>query len=171
MDTSLQKAGIPGFHRCVEHTSVFSKLCKEANKERGFNCCSSVVRPRQHLLICPSQADWASNETVPFTRKCAEDYRGNTDSVHCWRVRHILAESREGGIHWICHLPYPVCNGNGDSANDKFGDPSTTNQRLHRWSHSDNNNSNIQARWVLSTLEDSVSLARMNKVQAKDVLY
>lgn len=33
MDTSLQKAGIQGFHRCVEHTSVFSKLCKEANKE------------------------------------------------------------------------------------------------------------------------------------------
>lgn len=151
MDTSLQKAGIPWFHRCVEHTSVFSKLCKEANKERGFNCCSSVVRPSQHLLICPSQADWASNETVPFTRKCAEDYRGNTDSVHCWRFRHILAESREGDIHGVYNFPDSVCNRNWDAdricrkrdkrAKDELGDLSTTYQRLQEWSHSDNINS------------------------------
>lgn len=32
IDTSIQKAGIPGFSGCVEHTSVISQLNKEAKE-------------------------------------------------------------------------------------------------------------------------------------------
>ena len=32
--TSIQKAGIPGFSECIKHTSVISKLIKEAKKDQ-----------------------------------------------------------------------------------------------------------------------------------------
>ena len=31
IDTSIEKAGIPGFSGCIEHTRVISQLIKEAN--------------------------------------------------------------------------------------------------------------------------------------------
>ena len=40
IDTSIQKAGIPGFSRCIEHTSVISQLIKEAKK--GKKNCAAV---------------------------------------------------------------------------------------------------------------------------------
>ena len=32
LETCIQKAGIPGFSGCIEHTSVISQLIKEAKK-------------------------------------------------------------------------------------------------------------------------------------------
>ena len=34
IDTSIQRAGIPGFSGCIEHTSVISQLLNEAKKDK-----------------------------------------------------------------------------------------------------------------------------------------
>ena len=36
IDTSTQKAGIPGVSGCIEHTSVISQLIKEVKKGKNF---------------------------------------------------------------------------------------------------------------------------------------
>ena len=36
IDTSIQKAGIPGVSGCIEHTSVISQLIKEVKKGKNF---------------------------------------------------------------------------------------------------------------------------------------
>ena len=39
VDTSIQKGGIPGFSGCVEHTSVISKLIREAKEQKRDLTC------------------------------------------------------------------------------------------------------------------------------------
>ena len=56
IDTSIQKAGIPGFSGCVEHTSVLTQLIKEGERrqEEPFN---NMVRLSQRLWISATQTD------------------------------------------------------------------------------------------------------------------
>lgn len=36
IDTYIQKAGIPGFSRCTEHTSGINQIIKEAREDKNF---------------------------------------------------------------------------------------------------------------------------------------
>ncbi|XP_021365777.1 uncharacterized protein LOC110458420 [Mizuhopecten yessoensis] len=173
IDTSVQKGGIPGFSGCVEHTSVLSQLIREAKSSRGnltvvwldlANAYGSIPHELievalQHYFI-PEHIQgivrsYFSGIQVRFT--VGEDttswqnmekgiVTGCTISVILFVMgmnliikaagRETRGPRTESGIY--------------QPSNRGFMDDLTVTTTTH-----------VQARWVLSALEEVVSWARM----------
>ncbi|XP_021349432.1 uncharacterized protein LOC110466448 [Mizuhopecten yessoensis] len=173
VDTSSQKGGIPGFSGCVEHTSVISQLIREAKQKKGnltvvwldlANAYGSVP----HKLIEAALDHYHIPEHI---RKMIMSYFGGI------QLRFTVGESTtawqdlEKGIVTGCTIS-PILFIMGMNIIIKAAERETRGPRMESGIYQPANRgfmddltitttTHVQARWVLSALEEVVTWARM----------
>ena len=173
VDTSSQKAAIPGFSGCVEHTSILSQLIRETKADKGdltvawldlANAYGSIphnliVTPLDHYYIPDHIKGMVKNY---FSGMMLRFSAGNITTAHQSLEKGIVTGCTVSPILFIMGMNIimkaaeretrgPKMNsGIYQPANRGFMDDLTVTTKSH-----------VQARWVLSALEEVVSWARM----------
>lgn len=100
MDTSIQKAGIPGFSGCLEHSSVLWQLIKEAKKGQKNVAAvwldlANAYGSFSHKLV------WSALELyIIMPGNVQERVKSLFPEEHRSGFHHILADGREN--HRTC---------------------------------------------------------------------
>ena len=173
IDVSIQKGGIPGFSGCIEHTSVISQLIRETKERRGDLTCVWLDLANAYGSIPHQLIDTAMKHYhIPdHFRNLVNSYFQGIKLRFTFRDVTTDWQDLEKGIITGCTIS-PILFIMGMNIIIKAAERETRGPRLTSGVYSPANRgfmddltitttSHVQARWVLTALEEVVTWARM----------